>query len=160
MRAEEACSLAPGDVTTDTNGTTWVHVRKGKTAAAKRRVPVVAPQVVSMLTARAASVAAVEAGAVFYELPLDRYGQRSRAMEQRLRLRLRRVMGNTDPTLTAQHGWRHRARTCLEQAAIAPSVADWIMGHARPGIGLSTYSKPSDQQLIEAARAIPLPAAP
>ena len=80
MRAEEACSLAPGDVTTDTNGTTWVHVRKGKTAAAKRRMPVVAPQVVSMLTARAASVA----GAVFYELPLDRYGPRSRAMEQRL----------------------------------------------------------------------------
>jgi hypothetical protein len=96
---------------------------------------------------------------VFYELPLDRYGQRSRAMEQRLRLRLRRVMGTTDSTLTTQHGWRHRARTLLEQAAIAPSTCDFLLGRARPGEGLSRYSKPSDQQLIEAVRAVPLPAA-
>jgi hypothetical protein len=31
------------------------------------------------------------------------------------------------------------------------------MGHARPGEGLGRYSKPSDAQLTEAARAVPLP---
>jgi hypothetical protein len=46
----------------------------------------------------------------------------------------------------------------MEAAGVAPWTADFMLGHARPGEGLGRYSKPSDAQLIKAARAVPLPA--
>ena len=49
MRLEEACQLLPGDVQQDKAGVTWVKVSDGKTAAAKRRVPIVDPQVSATL---------------------------------------------------------------------------------------------------------------
>jgi integrase len=108
-----------------------------------------------MLQSRAATGAAH----VFPELPEDGFGDRSGALKKRLTHRLRVVMDITDPALVPAHSFRHRARTLLEQAAIAPSTCDFLLGHARPGEGLSRYSKPSDQQLFEAVRAVPLPAA-
>jgi hypothetical protein len=63
-----------------------------------------------------------------------------------------------DPTLVADHSWRHRARTLMEHAGVTPWVADAVLGHARPGEGLSRYSAgPSEEQRIEAVKAITLP---
>jgi len=93
---------------------------------------------------------------LFAHLKEDRYGNRAQLVSQRLQRLLDQV--NQDPTIVANHSWRHRARTLLERAGILPSVADWFVGHARQGEGLSRYSQgPSQEQLIEAAKAIPLP---
>jgi hypothetical protein len=112
--------------------------------------------VAAMLRARVA----LGGEAVFHELPLDRFGDRSRQLSQRMGHRLRHDLGIVDPALASAHSWRHRARTLMEGAGIPPWTSDWIMGHQRGGEGLSRYSKPSDQQLIEAVKAVPLPTAP
>jgi hypothetical protein len=45
----------------------------------------------------------------------------------------------------------------MEAAGVPPWTQDWFVGQRRPGEGLGRYSKPSDAQLIETARAVPLP---
>jgi hypothetical protein len=46
----------------------------------------------------------------------------------------------------------------MEHAGVTPWVADAVLGHARPGEGLSRYSAgPSEEQRIEAVKAITLP---
>jgi integrase len=149
-RLEEVTSLMAANVQ-ETAEATWIEITAGKTAAAHRKVPVVDLQVRAMLRSRATA----GADAVFSELPANKFGDRSKSVAQRLSTKLRAM--TADPALVAAHGWRHRARTLLEQASIAPSTCDFLLGHARPGEGLSSYSKPSDQQLIEAVRAVPLP---
>jgi hypothetical protein len=52
---------------------------------------------------------------------------------------------------------RHRCRTLQEAAGILPWTSDYFMGQTRPGEGLGRYSRPSEAQLIEAAKAVPLP---
>lgn len=95
---------------------------------------------------------------MFHELPEDRSGDRSRALAKRLAWALRNKLRIADRSLVAAHGWRHRARTKLEAASISPWTADFFLGHMRYGEGLSWYSKPSDEQLVAAAKAVPLPA--
>jgi hypothetical protein len=136
---------------------TWLRITANKTASGIRKVPLVDPQARSMLRSRVAASKAAGADALFMELPVNRFGDRSKSLAQRLSTKLRAGVGAGDPSLVAAHGWRHRARTAMEARHVPPSTADWFMGHARPGEGLSRYSKPSDEQLIEAARAIPLP---
>jgi integrase len=154
LRLEEAASLLVGDVE-DTEDATWIRITAGKTAAARRRIPVVVAEVRSMLRERCS---ASSDGAVFHELPADRNGDRSRALTKRLGWALREKLHIADRSLVAAHGWRHRARTKLEAASISPWTADFFLGHMRYGEGLSRYSKPSDEQLVKAARAVPLPA--
>jgi integrase len=149
-RLEEVTSLMVADVQ-ETAQATWIEITAGKTAAAHRTVPVVDLQVRAMLRSRATAAA----DAVFSELPANKFGDRSKSLAQRLSTKLRAM--TADPALVAAHGWRHRARTALEAASIAPWTADAFLGHARPGEGLSRYSKASEAQLVEAARAVPLP---
>jgi integrase len=154
MRFSEVTSLLPGNVRVD-GKVAWLTVQKGKTKAAKRRVPVVDHVVVSMLQKRLPK--AVEAGVLFPELPTDKLGARGKALRRDMVRRLR-ALGMKDPSLTANHSWRHRARTLMEQADVSPSVADFVIGHARPGQGLGRYSQgPSDAQMIAAVRTVPLP---
>jgi integrase len=51
MRLEEIASLVPADVRAKGN-VVWLSITRGKTPAAERRVPVVAPSVCKMLLAR------------------------------------------------------------------------------------------------------------
>ena len=98
--------------------------------------------------------------ALFPELSTDKLGARGKALRRDMVRRLR-ALGMKDTSLTANHSWRHRARTLMEQADVSPSVADFVIGHARPGQGLGRYSQgPSDAQLIAAVRAVPLPTTP
>jgi integrase len=164
-RLEEVTSLMVADVQ-ETAEATWIEITAGKTAAAHRKVPVVDLQVRAMLRSRVtaganaklASGSAAPSQAVFSELPANKFGDRSKSLAQRLSTKLRAM--TVDPALVAAHGWRHRARTALEAASIAPWTADAFLGHARPGEGLSRYSKASEAQLVEAARAVPLPTTP
>ena len=121
--------------------------------AGVRTIPVVDKTVRADLQARLGNT-----DWLFPHLTADRYGDRAQALSKRLNRLLDQV--NSDPNLAANHSWRHRARTLLEHAGISPWVSDWFVGHARQGEGLSRYSQgPSQEQLIAAARAIPLPAA-
>jgi integrase len=155
-RAEEICSLLVGDVT-EAGPVTWLQIMNGKTAAAKRRVPVVAPLVRSMLRSRVQGQES-PSSPMFPELQPDKHGDRAPMLASRLRTVLRRKLGIADKSLVGAHSLRHRARTMLEAAGVSPWASDAYMGHRRQGEGLSRYSKPSEEQLIQAARAIPLPA--
>ncbi|QEX16853.1 hypothetical protein FRZ44_21480 [Hypericibacter terrae] len=161
MRLEEITGLEPADVTA--NGkVVWLEVREGKTKAAARRVPVVAPSVRKMLLDRKAAGHASPAGGrgpkLFHELKPDRFGDYGSALSKRVGRKLRSI-GLTDPHLVADHSWRHRARTLMEHADVMPWVADALIGHKRPGEGLGRYSKgPSEEQLVAAVKAIKLPA--
>jgi integrase len=152
MRLEEITSLAPADVERKGNAV-WLSVAKGKTDAARRRVPVTAAPVRETLLERK------KAGKerLFHELEADRFGDFGSALSKRVGRKLRSI-GLTDPALVADHSWRHRARTLMEHAGVTPWVADAVLGHARPGEGLSRYSAgPSEEQRIEAVKAITLP---
>src|SRR5215510_8246185 len=152
MRLEEIAALVPADVSSK-GKVVWLSIHKGKTAAASRLVPVVAPVVCKMLLARKAQGKA----RLFHELEADRFGDYGSALGKRVGRKLRAI-GLDDPRLVAEHSWRHRARTLMEHANIMPWVADAVLGHARPGEGLGRYSAgPSDEQRIEAVRAISLP---
>lgn len=151
MRLEEVCSLDRQDVTIDDKAA-WLEIKEGKTEAAARRIPVVEPGVMAQLRPRLNG----SSGPLFSSLTETKYGDRSPAISKRLNRHLRNI--TKDPALVAGHSWRHRARTLMEHGDIAPWVCDWFLGHARPGIGLTVYSKgPNDEQLIEAAKAIALP---
>jgi integrase len=152
MRLEEITGLEPADVTAK-GKVVWLEVRQGKTKAAARRVPVVAPAVRKMLLDRKAAGHAK----LFHELKPDRFGDYGSALSKRVGRKLRSI-GLTDPHLVADHSWRHRARTLMEHAGVMPWVADAVIGHKRPGEGLGRYSKgPSDEQLTSAVKTIPLP---
>ena len=155
MRFSEVTSLLPGNVRID-GKVAWLTVQKGKTKAAKRRVPVIAHEVVAMLKARLVLAQA----ALFPELSTDKLGARGKALRRDMVRRLR-ALGMKDTSLTANHSWRHRARTLMEQADVSPSVADFVIGHVRPRQGLGRYSQgPLDAQLIAAVRAVPLQTTP
>jgi integrase len=169
LRLEEAVGLAVADVE-ERDGVTWAYVRAGKTAAAVRRVPVVDPTVRAMLARRCSSAqpggashgAAMRSpddgrAMVFSELKPNRFGDRAPNVSARLNKRLRRDLGITDKSLSPAHSWRHRCRTVQEAAGITPWVSDYYFGWAREGIGLSVYSRPSDEQLIQAAQVVKLP---
>ncbi len=152
-RLEEVASLQVRHVTTTPGKSVlWLHIRKGKTAAASRRIPVVSSSVVGMVLSR---LVATEAAPLFPDLEVSARGSRSEALSKRLGKCLRRI--TDDPTVVAGHGWRHRARTLVEAADVNPWTADFFFGHARSGEGLERYSRPSDDQLIETAKAIPIP---
>jgi integrase len=152
-RLEEVCGLTGGDVEVG-SGTAWLTIREGKTAAASRRIPVVAGVVVEALRDRLPSAPYLP---LFPEYPLDRYRKRSKPVSQRLGRLLRKAV--QDERVVAAHGWRHRGRDLAEKNGIEPWVADWFFGHARPGEGLARYSKgPSEADLLRVARAMPLPA--
>jgi integrase len=156
MRFSEVVGLVQGNVRLN-DKVAWLTVQKGKTKAAKRRVPVIAHKVVAMLKTRLAEAQGAPDGALFPELPTDKLGARGKALRRDMVRRLR-ALGMKDTSLTANHSWRHRARTLMEQADVSPWVADFVIGHARPGQGLGRYSQgPSDAQLIAAVRAVPLP---
>jgi len=155
MRLEEACQLKPADATLPARkgDPLWLVIREGKTKAAQRRVPVIEPKVIAMLRAR------IEAKHtyVFHELEEVRWGDRSVELSKRLGRRLR-SFGFRDKGLVAGHSWRHRGATLLEQAGVTRDTQDALLGHQRPGQGRGRYSKgPSDQQLVEAVRALRLP---
>jgi integrase len=153
MRLEEVAALTPSDVSAG-KAVVWLTIQKGKTAAAARRVPVVAATVRTMLTKRKAA----GKDRMFHELTADRWGDYGASVSLRMGRKLR-SSGLTDPALVADHSWRHRARTLMEHADVQPWVADALLGHARPGEGLGRYSAgPSDAQLVEAVKAIALPA--
>jgi len=151
MRLEEICSVDKEEVTSK-NHQAWILIPEGKTMSSVRRVPVIDPWTVAEITSRLSG----EPGAIFDNLTSNKYGTRSPAVSQRLGRRLDKV--TKDRTLVAGHSWRHTVRTQLEHGGIDPWTADWFVGHKRFGEGLGRYSKgPSDEQLLEAARAIKLP---
>lgn len=161
LRLSEACSLRCKDIAVD-GDIAWVSVPAGKTKAAKRRFPLVEALVVEMLKRRKEGSSD---GFIFPELPTyteagGRSIKRSSAVSQRLGRYLDKHLAS-DNALVAGHSWRHRARTLLEHGNVAPWVADTMMGHKRPGEGLSRYSQgPSEDQLIDAAKCLVLPACP
>ncbi len=151
MRADEAAHLRPGDVSLDDPKAAWIRITQAKTKAGVRTIPVVNKTVLADLRARLGN-----SDWLFPHLTAGRYGNRAQALSKRLNRILDQV--NNDPQVVANHSWRHRARTLLDHAGITPWAADGFIGHARPGEGLGRYSRgPSKEQLIEAARAIPLP---
>jgi integrase len=152
MRLEEIAASDCKDATVE-RGVVWLEIPQGKTAAAARRMPIVDASVRKMLTERKDA----NNGRLFHELEADRFGDFGSALSKRVGRKLRGI-GLTDPALVADHSWRHRARTLMEHANVAPWVADAMLGHARPGEGLGRYSEgPSDKQLVEAAKTITLP---
>jgi|GEM_PF-6615392 len=154
-RLEEIAGLARSDVMMG-DDVAWLTIREGKTEAAKRRIPVVAPTVLDALRPRLDGDPSLP---VFPELGEGRYGKLSQALSKRLGRLLRQSV--KDPSLVAAHSWRHRARTLAERAGIQPWVADAFFGHKRPGEGLGRYSQgPSEAQLLDVATAIPLPSVP
>src|SRR5262249_50888614 len=152
MRLEEIAALECPEVTVE-RSIVWLNIGKGKTDAAIRRVPVVSVEVRKMLAKRKAE----DKVRLFHELEADRFGDFGSALSKRVGRKLRGI-GLTDPSLVADHSWRHRARTLMEHADVSPWVADALLGHARPGEGLGRYSKgPSDTQLGAAVGGIVMP---
>lgn len=157
MRIEEVCSLAARDVTKDPQrpSVMWLKVREGKSRAAVRSVPIVAPEVVTLLSSRLSRGPSGPDVQLFPEYPPNQLGDRYNALSKRLGRILKKV--SKDPQLVPAHSWRHRARSELERAGIRPAVADTFIGHERPGMGLGNYYKPEDWELIPAAEALPIP---
>lgn len=158
MRISEVCGLRVEDVEVvpGESPVAWLHVTEGKRQASVRKVPVVVPEVVQWIKDRLALLETTGATAFFPEYRPTRYGKQSAALSKRLARILRTI--TTDPRAVAAHSWRHRARSQLERAGIRPSIADTLMGHERPGVGMGTYYAPTDAELIEGIKALTLPA--
>lgn len=155
MRLGEVCNLEAREVSEEKDGVLWLSLRKGKTPAARRRVPLLEPRIIQLLADRKGKTSR-PTDPIFPELvPL---GERGRAHYATKRLGRLVRMVITDENVVAAHSWRHRAETLQERADIAPGTSDWFMGHTRPGEGRGRYSAgPDETQLIAAARATTLP---
>lgn len=75
-----------------------------------------------------------QAGVLFPELPLDRFGKRS-LNGSKVIGRWARKLGITDPRLKSSHSWRHRFRTASRTYGLAVDVVDAILGHTRATVG-------------------------
>jgi len=106
MRADEAAQLKPEDVQLDGPEVAWIRVRVSKTKAGKRMIPVIDATVITDLRARLGNNEWL-----FEHLKGDRYGNKAQIVSKRLNRLLDKI--NSDPTLVANHSWRHRARTRL-----------------------------------------------
>ncbi len=117
LRIGEALALRWEDV--DLDGAT-LHVRQGKTEAARRTVPLT-PRAVAELSRLARS----KGDAVTVFRPRTTQG---------VRQALRRGAEKAKVPITTSHSLRHVASSHLVQAGIAPSTVAKILGHADGGV--------------------------
>lgn len=154
-RIEELCRLEPTDISEDRArpGVVWVHIREGKTDNAPRAIPIIETQVADALAERARHK---HASRIFPTLTPSSNGSLSSALGKRLARVCDRV--TPDSSLVANHSWRHRAATRMEQGGVPVNVMETVSGRKREGEGLGRYSQgPSEDQLIAAVKAIGLP---
>jgi integrase len=89
-----------------------------------------------------------QAGVLFPELLLDRFGKRSLNGSKAIG-RWVRKLGITDPRLKSSHSWRHRFRTASRTHGLAVDVVDAILGHTRGTVGDSYGEYPPKAMLQE-----------
>jgi integrase len=158
MRINEIAALRVGDVRDDA-----FHVEGTKTAAARRVVPI--HPSLRRLVARRTEAKGPEAR-LFHELraPASRAKELSAKASEAF-TRYRRGLG-IDPRLPGQrqsdvdfHSFRRWFITAAERAGHAGPTLSSVVGHARDGMTLGTYSAgPSVEQLRAVVEAVRLPA--
>lgn len=157
-RIGELCGLKVGDLEPldpKHGGGVWLRIRSGKTNAARRRVPVLDQEAVSAVRqwAKALPDPKDTEAPLWPTLKADKHGSLSRAMSKRWGRWMREALKPREG-LVAAHAWRHRARPLMERAKVRAAAQDAFLGHKGPGVGWGTYYSPSEEELMEAARAM------
>lgn len=81
----------------------------------------------------------VKKGALFADLPADRFGSRG-GNGTKVLGRWVRNLGLTDERLAPNHSWRHRLKTLGRRHGLAPDIVDAITGHQRKTVA-DTYGE-------------------
>lgn len=155
-RIEEIASLRVKDIREG-----WITIAKSKTSAGVRRVPV-HPSLSKIIKARTKGKAPDDR--VFHDMVSEsKLGTHSAAFVKRFgyyrgRLGVGEKRDGIRRSLVNLHSFRRWFITKAEQAGIVPWVIAAVVGHARQGMTLGTYSRgPSDEQLRECVEIISLP---
>jgi integrase len=155
-RIEEIASLRVKDVREG-----WITITKSKTSAGVRRVPL-HPVLKPIFKARTKKKA--DEDRIFSDmLSESKLGTNSAAFVKRFGYYRKRVgVGDKREgirrSLVNLHSFRRWFITKAEQADIGPWVIAAVVGHARQGMTLGTYSRgPSDEQLRHCVNLVMLP---
>lgn len=140
LRAGEFLALTPDDVDTEAR---FVTVRKSKTAAGKRRVPIPL-KTLPFWQARKSSPA--PDGFLIPADSIPKPDPRYRA----LRARFETVFVADGLTHHLPHDTRHTTASLLHAAGVDPYVVKRILGHAAQDITESVYTHLSDAALLDA----------
>ena len=140
LRAGEFLALTPDDVDTEAR---FVTVRKAKTAAGKRRVPIcakTAPFWQARKDAPAPNGFLIRSGNL--PNPATRY--------KAFKARFETVFSSDGLSPHLPHDTRHTAASMLHAAGVDPYVVKRILGHAAQDITESVYTHLSDAALLDA----------
>lgn len=155
-RIEEIASMRVKDIREG-----WITIAKSKTSAGVRRVPV-HPALAKIIKARTKDKTPDDR--IFHDMVSEsKLGTHSAAFVKRFGYHRKRVgVGEKREgirrSLVNLHSFRRWFITKAEQAGIVPWVIAAVVGHARQGMTLGTYSRgPSDEQLRECVEIISLP---
>ena len=155
-RIEEVASLRVKDIRDG-----WITIAKSKTSAGVRRVPV-HPALAKIIKGRTKDKAPDDR--VFHDMVSEsKLGTNSAAFVKRFgyyraRVGIGEKREGIRRSLVNLHSFRRWFITKAEQAGIAPWVMAAVVGHARQGMTLGTYSRgPSEEQLRECVVAVRLP---
>lgn len=151
-RLEELCQLRSEDVRVE-DGVPYIHIRKGKTKAAQRDVPL-HPWVAGEVQQQAKKT---KGDYLFPSLPTRENGTRSDSMSKWYG-RLKRKHGVTTRD-KAFHSLRVHMATALERGEVPEETATFILGHERNfSMSYGTYSKGKTiKQLYDAVVAAKFP---
>ncbi|RUT30001.1 integrase [Arsenicitalea aurantiaca] len=71
-----------------------------------------------------------KAGAIFAEVPPDRFGARGGNMTKLIARWVREEVGIVDPRVAPSHAWRHRFKTLCRRHGISADIGDALSGHS------------------------------
>jgi len=77
----------------------------------------------------------VEAGPIFSEVPLDRFGVRGGIMTKLISRWVRDELKIEDPRLAPSHAWRHRFKTLCRRHGLSSDIGDALTGHTSRTVG-------------------------
>lgn len=147
-RIEELCQLKTGDVDIGNDGRPIaIHIREGKTEAARRRIPV--HPVIAPLVKRLVEHADDNGYLIPDLLITGDDGKRSVLVSKRFGYACERA-GLTDPALTF-HSLRNTFAQRLENAGVPHETAKLLTGHKRRDMAYGVYSPgPNWDRLVDA----------
>lgn len=97
-----------------------------KNASSERSVPL-HPKVIDAGFLK--FVERTKTGAIFAEVPPDRFGVRGGNMTKVISKWVRRL-GLEDPRVAPSHAWRHRFKTLCRRYGVSPDIGDALTGHS------------------------------
>ena len=140
LRAGEFMSLTPADVDTDSR---FITVRKSKTAAGKRRIPI--PQKTLLFWQTRKDNPSPDGFLISADCP-PQADPRYKA----LRARFEAIFAADGLLPHLPHDTRHTTASLLHAAGIEPYTVKRILGHSTQDVTEAVYTHISDAALLEA----------